>query len=120
MNVYVKAILIMFGFVIILYLAAITTKFIAKRYNTMGQSKYIEVLDRLMLGRSGWIYIIKIGEKIFIIAVAGDKIQTLGEIDYTDLRPVQGQRELDFSNIINKYKLESWFKKGNGENKDED
>ena len=119
MDIYIKAILIMVGFIGILYLASITTKYIAKRYNTMGQSIYIEVLDRLMISRTGWIYIIRVGEKTFIISVTGDKIQTLGELDYTDLKPIENLKEPDFSSIIDKYKLGSFLKKGNGGNSDE-
>lgn len=119
MELFVKVVLIVLGFIAILYAASIATRFIGRKYGNMGYSKYIKVLDRFMITRDGWIYIVQIGEKIFLIGVTNNNMQTLAEFDHSDLIPIEREQKTDFSNLLDKYSINSYFKKGNGEGKDE-
>ena len=109
----------MLGFVAILYAASMATRFIGSKYGNMGYSKYIKILDRIMISKDGWIYIVQIGEKLFLIGVMSNNMQVLGEIEHADLMPLEKEQTTQFSNLFDKYRVNSYFKKGNGEGKDE-
>lgn len=120
MGMYLKVILIILGFLAILYGAAMATKFIGSKYGDMRHSKYIKVIDRFMLNRDGWIYIVQIGDKYLAIGVTANSIRTLGELESRELSPIEGEDRAEFMNLIDRYRMGSYFKRGNGEDIDEE
>lgn len=117
MGVYIKVVLIILGFVAILYAASVTTRFVGSKYGSMVHGKYIKILDKLMLARDRWVYIVQIGERFFFIGVAANDIELLGELKHEDLIPIVDEQKNSFADLFSKYRGSSYFKKDSGEDK---
>ncbi len=132
MREYIKVLLMLLGFIAILYAASLTTKFIGKKYAKLGHSEFIQIIDHLMLGKEKDMYIVQIGKRFFLIGVSNN-IEVLAEIEHDDLIAVDAKQENEFSDFFGKYikkqqgvaedtnkfgKSMTHFKKDSGEEKD--
>lgn len=68
------------------------------------KSKYMNVVDRLMLGQNNFITIVEINDKYYLVGISEKDISILKELD--DFHPLSDDSESIsmFSNILNKYK----------------
>ena len=103
MKEYIKVILMLLGFVAILFAASLATKFIGNKYVKNRHSKYIKVVDQIMLGKERWLYIIQIGETLLLIGISNNSIELLKKIEHSDLIPVYEEQSTKFPDFLNKY-----------------
>lgn len=74
------------GFIVILYLAYISTKYIGKKYSLRGSGgKNIKVLENCSVGRNKSFAIIKAGNKTILVGITDTNINFLCELDENEL-----------------------------------
>lgn len=98
---------VIFIFLLILYGSYFVSKKVAKVSLRENQSKYIRLVDRMMLGQDKFIAIILIGNRYFLIGTSGDEITLLGELEQEDLQKLETPdnplaEALNFKEILKK------------------
>jgi len=69
----------------VLYLSYLFSRYLAVGAAKISKSKYIKVIDRVVLGQDRLLLIAMIGEKYYLIGSSAQSIQILTEIDDKDL-----------------------------------
>lgn len=104
----------MIFFIIILSIAFLFTKFVAKRGKNMLSGKHLVVMDNLSLGLDKQIQLVKVGNKFLVLSIVGKNLQMLTELstdDFEEIPKIDKPKESDkFNSILGKY---SNFLKGN-------
>lgn len=73
-------------FIVILYLAYITTKSLGKRYSIFNtQEKNIKILDYLKIGNDKTLMIVKVGGKALLIGVSKEHMEYICDVDEENL-----------------------------------
>ncbi|WP_029232098.1 flagellar biosynthetic protein FliO [Butyrivibrio sp. VCB2006] len=109
---YLQFISVLIIFVLVLGITLYVTKWMANYQKGSASSKNIEIIDTCKIATNKYIQIIRIGEKYISIAVSGDQVTNLGEVNPDELVPeTQSGENLGFKEIFDKIKGE---KKGNG------
>ncbi len=96
--------------IVILYLAYICTKYIAKsaRFKQFsGGSRFIAVVDQVILGQDSSVVVAKVSGRVFLLGITSNQISLLTELNSEEfpdlpesgLSPGQG---VDFKDIIGK------------------
>lgn len=97
---------IVFSFVLvvgILFLAYFSTKWLSKKMSTQGNTRYIKVLDRVMLGQDKSIVVVKIAGKTMAVAMTSHTAVKLCDIDEASVEPAPPPQGMDFSSIFKNY-----------------
>ena len=66
---------------VVLYLCYLFSRNLASGAAKINKSKYIKIIDRVILGQDKMILITKIGEKYYLIGSSTQSIQILTELD---------------------------------------
>ena len=78
------------------------TRLMGKHYSMQGSSsREMRVIDRLSLGRDRFLLIVEAGDKVLLLGVSPQQIDTLAELDreaFADLP--QAQEDTDFLSMI--------------------
>lgn len=69
------------------------------------KSKYMNVVDRLMLGQNNFITIVEIYNKYYLIGITEKDISILKELDDFHSLPDDSENNSKFNNILKKYKI---------------
>ena len=78
-------ILVLAAMVAVLYLSYLFSRYLAVGASKINKSKYIKVIDRVVLGQDRMILIATIGEKYYLIGSTAQSIQILAELDDKDI-----------------------------------
>ena len=78
-------------------------------------SRYMNVVDKLMLGQNNFIAIVEISNKYYLIGITEKGISILKELEDFHLLPDVKESSPKFNNILNKYK--KTFNIGNNNDK---
>ena len=109
----VSVVLLLFGFVAVLFAAYWCTKLLGKRYEAgLSPVGYIRVLDRVNIGPDRQVCIVQTGGKTFLLGVTSQSVVTLGELDAEQLVQLQANAQAAVFPDI----LQSFLKKSNSEN----
>jgi flagellar protein FliO/FliZ len=114
-NIVFQGLLFIIGFGAILFLAYITTRFIAGKSSSVMKGKYINIVETVSLGMDKRLYLVKVGGQFFIIASSGKTIQFLTSVDMSDfeeLEEIQAEKVFSFKNFFSKY-LQAYKAKSN-------
>lgn len=98
--------------IVILYLTYICTKYIGKTMGVKGMrgnSRYIKMLDQIVLGQESSIALIKISERVLLIGITSGQVTVLTEVEENELIPLpfpetEGGSSMDFKDIIERLK----------------
>ena len=71
--------------VFIIYLSYLCSKYIGKGMNRNGNSRYMRLIDQLMIGQDRYVAVVQVGEKYLFIAVTSGQINLLKELKEEDL-----------------------------------
>ncbi|MDP9749939.1 flagellar biosynthetic protein FliO [Thermoanaerobacter pentosaceus] len=74
------------AFLLVIGLAYYITRFIGQSTLRYTRSTNLQVIDYVMLGRDKGLYILKVGNKFFLIGVSNTNITYLTEINKEDLK----------------------------------
>ncbi|MBQ9982311.1 MAG: flagellar biosynthetic protein FliO [Oscillospiraceae bacterium] len=112
-------------FVVILYLAYITTKMLGKRYS-LGNTgnKNLKIIDSMHIGQDKMLMIVKSGNKTVLIGVTKDHMEYICDVDESKLvfstDTANENGVTDFAQILKKTAAEKFnFNKKSKENKNE-
>lgn len=92
-------------FVIILFLAYLSTKWIARAKISNGRNRNLHIIESVSVGIQGTVQLVKAGERFFLIGVTKEKITFLSEVDnilIEDEKKVMNQN-FHFENFLNDY-----------------
>ena len=92
------------GIIIVLYLTYYCTKWLSTKTTIAVKSRYMNVVDKLMLGPNNFIAIVEINSKYYLIGITEKDINILKESE--DFHQLLNDKECSntFNNILNKYK----------------
>ncbi|WP_129722499.1 flagellar biosynthetic protein FliO [Xylanivirga thermophila] len=102
--------ILILGFVAIIFAAYFTTRLIGMKGRQLNHSKFMKVVDRIMVGNDKWVCIIQVGGLYYLIGVTNHNIDFLGQIDEKNIVPIAFDNPSQFSSLLNKY-----FNKRKGE-----
>ncbi len=77
----------------ILYLSYLASKYIGKGMSRGGNSRYMRVIDQLMLGQDRHIAVIQVGGKYLLVGVTAGQISILSEVKDEELFPLAPEGE---------------------------
>lgn len=96
------SILLLIGFIAVLVAAYFVTRFIGSRMSQGTGSKYLKIVDRIILGNDKSICIVQVGNCFYLIGISNHHVELLGEIDSKNLIPLEA-RQVTFNGLLNKY-----------------
>lgn len=88
---------------IIIYLSYICSKYLGKGLVKNSSSRYMRMLDQLIVGQNRTLVIVQAGERYLLLGVGPERIQTLAELSEEDLLPLGEENEetaIDFSRLL--------------------
>lgn len=71
--------------------AYFTTRFISGKSSKMLKGRYIQIIDRMPLGRDKNVVLIEVGDKTLLVGVTNQSINTLGQIDGEAIKAAKEQ-----------------------------
>lgn len=109
----------------VLFLAYVTTKYLAGKAGKITKGKHLNIIENVALGKDRYLYLVKVGNEIMLIASSGKGIELLSRVnidnagDYMESNH-NTQPTFSFRNIfekkINHYIEKNIKKKENSEN----
>ena len=92
------------GIVLVLFLTYYCTKWISKKTSLALKSKYMNIVDKIMLGQNKFIAIVQIYNKYYVLSITEKDISILKELE--DFKPLENEDEsnLNFNKILSAYK----------------
>lgn len=99
---------------VIIWLSYICSKYFGKGLVKNNSSRYMRMLDQLIVGQNRTLVIVQAGERYLLLGVGPDRIQTLAELSEEDLLPLgeeNGEMPMDFSRLLSQIRR----KKDSGE-----
>lgn len=100
---YLDVILLILGFLAVLYAAYYTTRIYGSKFKQGGQGKYLKIIDRIIMTNDKWICLIQVGQQYFLVAISNQNMELLASIDQKDLVPINNEETVSFNNLIEKY-----------------
>lgn len=93
--------------ILILYLAFVCTKYIGRGVNLRNKSRYMKVVDQLVLAQDRQVTIVKIGTVHYLVGVSSSQINLLAKVPEEELIPLPLDSEAagnvpDFKEILDK------------------
>lgn len=93
-------------FILVLVLTYFTTRFVGGYQKSKFNGANIKVLEVMRIANNKTVSLIKIGEKVFAVAMSKDNMTLLGEIDEaTLLFPENDEGNNKFDEILKKLKM---------------
>ena len=92
----------------ILYLSYLASKYLGRGMSRAGNSRYMRVIDQIMLGQDRHIAVIQVGGKYLLVGVTAGQISILSEVKDEELFPLApededgGTEALDFRKMLGK------------------
>lgn len=94
------------GFGCVLFLAYVTSKFIAGKSKVSMQGKYLNIVETITLGIDKKLCLIKVGNEFVLIAVSGKKIEFLCNVnieEYKNNEELEKNKVFNFKGLLEKY-----------------
>jgi flagellar protein FliO/FliZ len=88
-------------FMCVIFIAYISTKFIGKKTLKTMKSKNMQIVDSISIGMDKILYLIKAGNKCFVISVCGKSVTFLTNVDLEGIEINNNEEET--SNSTNKF-----------------
>ena len=89
---------------LVLFLTYYSTKWLSTKTNLTMKSKYINIVDKIMLGQNKFLAIAEICNKYYVLSITERSIKIIKELDdfqpITDIKP---ENNVEFNNILNKF-----------------
>lgn len=106
------------GLLIIIPAIYVTLKFGSRKFQTMKNGNYLNVIDKVMLSKDNSLLVIKIGEKAYIFSSTASSIEKLMEVDKEDIEKIINSKKIpEYKSLAEFYK--AFKEKNNIENRDD-
>lgn len=103
MEIFMMILKIIASLIIILGLIFILFKLSNKKINDINHSKYINVIERVQIGKDSYILIIKIGKKGYVMSMSSGKTEKLEKLSEEEMVNIQRDKEKKFEEANIKY-----------------
>lgn len=91
------------GIILVLFLTYYSTKWLSTKSNFAMKSKYINIVDKVMLGQNKYLTIAEICNKYYLISITEKDIKIIKELEgFIPLPVANAENDMEFSNIFNK------------------
>lgn len=94
--------------VFIIYLSYVCSKYIGKGMNKSSSSRYMRLIDQIMIGQDRYIAIVQTGTKYLMVGITAGQINVLSEVQPDELLPLSpetdetGVKTQDFRELMEK------------------
>lgn len=93
------------GIILVLILTYYSTKWISTKTSLTAKSKYMSIVDKMVLGQNRFIAIAEIYKKYYLISITEKDINILKELeDFSPIGHDPVESSLNFNRILDKYK----------------
>ena len=104
---YLQLVTVLIIFVVVLAATLYVTKWMANYQKGNSLSKNIEIIDTCKISTNKYIQIIRIGERHVALAISGDQVTNLGDVDPDELiLKSEESQSLGFKDVLDKIKGE--------------
>lgn len=94
----------------VIYLSYIFSKYVALGASKMSGTKYMRVVDRMLLGQDKMMIIVQIGESYYLTGVTSQNVQIIKELSEDELVEMEGspspmglQQMMTFKSALQKH-----------------
>lgn len=92
------------GIIFVLFLTYYTTKWLSLKAANISKSKYINVVDKMMLGQNKYLAIVEISSKYYLLSITDNSINIIKDLDELELKVTENATEnLEFNKIFGKF-----------------
>lgn len=95
------------GIIVVLFITYYGTKWLSLKANNLNKSKYMNIVDKIMLGQNKCMAIVEITNRYYLMSITDNNISILKEIDHQDLKvnedAIQTPMNIDFSSMLTKF-----------------
>lgn len=102
--------LALFAVVAVIYLSYVFSKYVALGASKMSGTKYMRVVDRMMLGQDKMMIIVQIGESYYLTGVTSQNVQIIKELSGDELIEMEAavpsatfQQVMSFKSALQKH-----------------
>ena len=90
---------------VIIYLSYLASKYIGKGMSLGSSSRYMRMLDQMIVGQNRTLAVVQAGERYLLLGVGPDRIEMLLELSEEDLIPIGGEggeQTVDFGRLLSR------------------
>lgn len=92
------------GIILVLFLTYYGTKWLSVKTNLTMKSRYMNIVDKIMLGQNKFLAIAEVNNKFYLLSITEKNINILKELEDFQLLPDENpENNMDFNKIINKF-----------------
>ena len=104
---YLQLVTVLIIFIVVLAATLYVTKWMANYQKGANLSKNIEIIDTCKISTNKYIQIIRIGERHVALAISGEQVTNLGDVDPDELiLKTEADNSLGFKDVLEKIKGE--------------
>ncbi|WP_313370120.1 flagellar biosynthetic protein FliO [Sedimentibacter sp.] len=87
-----------------MYLTYYSTKWLSTRTNSAMKSRYINIVDKIILGQNKFLAIAEICSKYYLLSITEKDITIIKELkDFQPIPDTKPENNPEFSNMLNKF-----------------
>nr|WP_312577577.1 flagellar biosynthetic protein FliO [Sedimentibacter sp.] len=91
------------GIIFVLFLTYFSTKWLSVKASSITKSKYMNIVDKIVLGQNKYLAIIEVSNKYYLISITDNNINIMKELDEIELNVVANTSEsTEFNKIFSK------------------
>lgn len=92
------------GIIFVLFLTYFSTKWLSVKATSITKSKYMNIVDRIVLGQNKYIAIIEISNKYYLISITDNNINIIKDLDEFELKISENTGEsIEFNKIFSRF-----------------
>ena len=74
------------GIIFVLFLTYFSTKWLSVKATSMANSKYMNIVDRIVLGQNKYLAIVEISNKYYLVSITDNNINIIKDLDEFELK----------------------------------
>lgn len=87
-----------------LFLTYFSTKWLSVKATSITKSKYMNIVDRIVLGQNKYLAIIEISNKYYLISITDNNINIIKDLDEFELKISENTGEsIEFNKIFSRF-----------------
>ncbi len=87
-----------------LFLTYYSTKWLSTRTSSSMKSRYINIIDKIMLGQNKFLAIAEVCNKYYLLSITEKNVTIVKELDdFQPIPDIKPDNNLEFNNILNKF-----------------
>jgi len=92
------------GIILVLFLTYYSTKWLSAKTNLTMKSRYMNIVDKIMLGQNKFLAIAEICGKYYLISITEKNINIIKElVDFQPLISEKTENNIEFNKLVEKF-----------------